>query len=88
MPYRPLQFNPDPLRVVDKAVREVWFRSPIDSRRWRCEHGDGRGRCASRVTKMRWNDTERYVECYCEKHWPTAELGPFDASPTTEGVTP
>jgi hypothetical protein len=61
---RPLQVNPGPLVVVPDAQREVWTKL----RGFRCEHEDGRGRCASRETRSFWNEAGRYSESYCEPH--------------------
>jgi len=65
-----LSLNPDPIRLVDKAVRDVWTKQPG----WRCYHEDGRGRCTSRETKSvkaYAPDLGRsYHEWYCERHMP------------------
>ncbi len=60
-----LQFNPEPLKVVPDAQREVWTRNTYN---WRCEHEDGRGQCASRETRTFWNKDARRAEALCEKH--------------------
>lgn len=61
-----LQFNPEPIKLVDAAQRDVW----IKQQGWRCDYTDGRGRCASRQTKARWNKAARRAEAYCERHMP------------------
>jgi hypothetical protein len=62
---RLLQMNPDPIRLVPAAQRDVWFKSVY---RWRCHYEDGRGQCRSRETVGRWNAVEHRAEWYCERH--------------------
>ena len=45
---RLLQHNPDQIKVVPDAQREMWTRT--ERRGWLCENEDGRGRCTSRKT--------------------------------------
>lgn len=66
-----LQFNPDPIRVVPDAVRDVWFKAPIDpSRYWHCFHEDRRGQCRRTVRWVRWDTPTRQVVSYCDRHKP------------------
>lgn len=67
---RPLQINPEPLKIVSAAQRDVWTR--LDA--WRCDHEDGRGRCTSRETRSFWNPIERYTEHLCERHAPKGSV--------------
>jgi predicted DNA-binding transcriptional regulator YafY len=66
---RLLQHNPEPIKIVPQAVRDVWKpKHP-----WRCCYEDGRGRCTSRETRvypMGVEDGRRIWEAYCEKHAP------------------
>jgi hypothetical protein len=65
---RKLQFNPEPLKVVSAAQRDVWqFRTTF-----RCEHEDGRGRCTSRSTRVYWDADLRQGEAFCDRHAPAA----------------
>lgn len=56
--------NPEPIKVVPKAVRDVWTKQPG----WRCYYEDGRGRCTSRATKP----YEHLLgePWYCDRHAP------------------
>lgn len=71
-PRKLLQANPEPIKVVPAAQRDVWTR---DTWRWRCDHMDGRGCCTSRETRPYWNKIDRSAEFYCEKHMPAKSLG-------------
>jgi len=57
-----LQFNPDPIRIVETRPGET---RPLGAL---CEHEDGRGRCSSRDTLSVWNPAARRIETFCEKH--------------------
>jgi hypothetical protein len=62
-----LRINPDPIKMVPAAERDVWTRQPG----WRCDHEDGRGRCSSRDTKAFpiWEDGAYLrVDHLCSKH--------------------
>lgn len=63
---RLLQHNPEPIKLVSAAQRDVWTRFPV----FRCDHEDGRGRCASTETKCYWNKVERVAYAYCDRHAP------------------
>lgn len=62
-----LQEDPDPIKLVPQDQRDVWTKDP---HRWRCDHGDGRGRCTSRETTALWSAEMRAVEHFCAKHLP------------------
>lgn len=64
---RLLSINPEPIKLVPAAQRDVWFKQPG----WRCQHEDGRGRCRSHDTVTRWNAVERQAESFCLKHLPS-----------------
>lgn len=55
---RPLQFNPDPLRVVKHRLGES------SQQEHRCDFHDGRGRCASYETTL----TKPLYLWLCTKH--------------------
>ena len=59
-----LQTNPEPIKLVDQAVRDVWTKVPR-----RCHHFDGRGRCTSYDTKLVIDRTDYALSAYyCPKH--------------------
>ena len=60
-----LSLNPEPIKLVDASVRDVWTRSAYKPR---CQHEDGRGQCTSRETTSRWRARVLCVESYCERH--------------------
>jgi len=68
---RLLKINPDPIKVVPAAVRDVWEPTPEH----RCYHEDGRGRCRRYDTKPIKVEVTREghssmvgVEWYCPNH--------------------
>jgi hypothetical protein len=69
-----LSINPEPVKLVDAAVRDVWTRSAYKPR---CNHEDGRGQCASRETRSFWiggaPSEGGYAAHYCAKHEHEAE---------------
>lgn len=67
---RLLQQNPDPIKLVPREQRDVWFRR---AEGWRCEHEDGRGRCSATDTKLYRVASQRIPEAYCAKHAPIGE---------------
>lgn len=72
---RLLQANPDPIRLVDASVRDVWTRT---SYRFRCHHEDGRGQCTSRDTRTVWNAEQKCVERFCERHASQSKPAPAE----------